>query len=151
MTENKLLDPQKSSFGMDANKAVLIFWLAAGLLMLYPFVAPVAFIVPLIFLLKEKESSFVRFHAFQCMIYAIIFAIINIPIGILSILPLAIDKSQQTADVRYCPIIKVDFLPYLVGILFLLIAALVISKSMSYEAYKLPVAGPMAEKKYLAD
>ena len=151
MTENKLCNPQKSSFGMDGNKAVIIFWLVAGVLMIYPFSAPLSFICPLIFLLKEKESSFVRFHAHQCMIYSIVFAIVNSPIGILSILPLAVDKSQQTAEVRYCPIIKVDFLPYLLGIIFLVLAVLVIAKANTYEAYKLPIAGPIAEKAQLKE
>ena len=151
MTENKLCNPQKSSFGMDGNKAVMIFWLVASAFMIYPFSAPLAFICPLIFFLKEKESVFVRFHALQCLIYSIVFGILNIPIGVLSILPLAVDKSTQTADVRYCPIIKVDFLPYLLGLVFILLAVLVIVKANSYEAYKLPIAGPIAEKKYFKE
>lgn len=151
MTENKLCDPHKSSLGMDANKPVIIFWLVASVLMFIPFGGVLSFVCPLVFLIMEKESAFVRFHAWQCMIYSIILGIINIPICILTVLPLAVDTAQQTAEVRYCPIIKVDFLPYLLGIVMLVLGILVIVKANSYEAYKLPIAGPIAEKKAFAE
>lgn len=157
MTENKLCNPQKSSFGMDGNKAVMIFWLVAAALMISPYTCILSFICPLIFFLKEKDSEFVRFHALQSMIYSIIFTIANLVIGFLCIWSAwipgvrQIDKAQQTAEVRYCALVKVDFLPYMFGLIFLLIAVLVIVKANTYEAYKLPIAGPIAEKKYFKE
>lgn len=155
MTENKLCNPQKSSFGMDGNIAVIIFWAVAAVLMISPYTCVLSFICPLIFLLKEKESAFVRFHAEQCVIYSVIFSIGNLIVGFLAdwsqYLKLVIDTSTQTVETRYAPLIKVAFLPYIFGIIFAALAVLVIIKANTYEAYKLPVAGPIAEKAQLKD
>jgi uncharacterized membrane protein len=103
----------KSSTGMDENVAALVtyvFGLVTGI----------------IFLVIEKESKFVRFHAFQSILISAVYIILNMVLG---------------------------FLPIIGWLLTLLLAPIffILWLFLLYQAYqgnlfKLPVIGDIAEE-----
>jgi uncharacterized membrane protein len=67
----------KSSTGMDENVAALltyVFGLVTGIL----------------FLIVEKESKFVRFHAFQSILISVVLIILNMILGFIPVIGLLI-------------------------------------------------------------
>jgi uncharacterized membrane protein len=60
---------------MDANVAALVVLIVTGVAMWIPFLVYVAWVVPLVFFLMEKESTYVKYYACVAMIIAIISAV----------------------------------------------------------------------------
>ncbi len=111
--ENSAQTQRKTSMGMDENIAGLLCYLAG-------------FITGIIFILMEKESRFVRYHAIQSIIVSAALIILNI---VLTAIP---------------------FIGWAIGIILAPIC-LVLWIYMMVKAYKgqwlkLPIAGEMAEK-----
>lgn len=111
--ENSAQTQRKTSMGMDENIAGLLCYLAG-------------FITGIIFILMEKESRFVRYHAIQSIIVSAALIILNI---VLTAIP---------------------FIGWAIGIILATIC-LVLWIYMMVKAYKgqwlkLPIAGEMAEK-----
>jgi uncharacterized membrane protein len=88
-------------------------------------------ITGLVFLLLEKESRFVRFHAMQSLLFSlsimVVMVVVNIVIGVLQLPILALIPTGLS-----------------VGILFLWI--LLLYKAFQGERYKLPIVGEIAAK-----
>ena len=105
--------PEKSSTGLDANIAAPITYL-------------LGFITGIIFLVVEKDSQFVRFHAMQSTIVSIGLFVLNIALGM------------------------IPFLGWLVGLLLAPVAFLLwiflMYKAFQGEKFKLPVIGDIAEQ-----
>lgn len=105
---------EKSSTGLDANVAAALSYL-------------VGFLTGIVFLLIEKESKFVRFHAMQStLVFVAIFAI-SIVLGAIPIIGWAL-----------YPILMLASLILWLVLLF---------KAFQGEKFKLPIVGDIAEQK----
>ena len=104
---------EKSSTGLEENVAgflCYLFW----------------FITGIIFLVVEKKSSFVRFHAMQSTITFLSLFVISLIIGMIPIIGLLV---------------------YPIWILSLILWLLLMIKALRGERYSLPIVGKMAEEK----
>ncbi|MCL2664504.1 MAG: hypothetical protein FWE82_02730 [Defluviitaleaceae bacterium] len=78
-----VVDPHKSSLGMEANIAVLVVFVAMAVVSWLPVVSWVAFAVPIVFFFIEKESEFVKFQAVQACLIGVIRVIFSLFFSIL--------------------------------------------------------------------
>ncbi len=106
-------EKQKSSTGLDENVAGFLCYLFG-------------FITGIVFLVVEKESRFVKFHAMQSTITFLGLFIISMIIG-------------------WIPII--GLLVYPIWILSLILWLILMVKALRGELYSLPIVGKMAEGK----
>lgn len=81
---DRKFQPHTSSLGgLQANVIVLIIWLAPAILGIFlPNVSYLGLIIPVVFLLIEKESALVRNHAGQALALYLITNAIQIVLGI---------------------------------------------------------------------
>jgi len=103
-------EKDKSSTGLDENIAGFFCYL-------------LGFITGIVFLVVEKKSSFVKFHAKQSTITFLILFVISLILG-------------------WIPIIG-----FLVLILSLILWLFLMIKALKGERYMLPIVGKMAEEK----
>lgn len=103
-------EKEKSSTGLDENVAGFLCYL-------------LGFITGIVFLVVEKKSSFVKFHAKQSTITFLILFVVSLILG-------------------WIPIIG-----FLVLILSLILWLLLMVKALRGERYRLPVIGSLAEEK----
>ena len=140
--ENKIYEPHKSSIGnLDANLMALIAYLGGAVLGFIPGVKYVAFLVPIIIFIIEKESKFVKFHAMQSILLSAVGVVISIILGIIIGIVFATGSYGALAVLSILSIIT--WLIVIVLFVFFIIAAV---KSYKYEIYKLPLIGNWAEK-----
>lgn len=109
----RTLMKQKSSTGLDENVAGFLCYLFG-------------FITGIVFLVVERESSFVKFHAMQSTITFLSLFIISMIIGWIPILGLLV---------------------YPIWILSLILWLILMIKALRGERYLLPIVGKMAEEK----
>ncbi|OGP76692.1 MAG: hypothetical protein A2V86_05905 [Deltaproteobacteria bacterium RBG_16_49_23] len=106
-------EKQKSSTGLDENVAGFLCYIFG-------------FITGIVFLVVEKKSSFVRFHAMQSTITFLSLFIITLIIGMIPF---------------------IGILVYPIWILGLILWLLLMIKALQGERYSLPIVGKMAEEK----
>ncbi|OGP96802.1 MAG: hypothetical protein A2157_00300 [Deltaproteobacteria bacterium RBG_16_47_11] len=106
-------EKQKSSTGLDENVAGFVCYLFG-------------FITGIVFLVVEKKSSFVRFHAMQSTITFLSLFVISFIVGMIPIIGLLV---------------------YPIWILSLILWLLLMVKAIQGERYSLPIVGKMAEEK----
>jgi len=106
-------EKQKSSTGLDENVAGFLCYLFG-------------FITGIVFLVVEKKSSFVKFHAMQSTITFLSIFVISLIIGMIPIIGLLV---------------------YPIWILSLILWLLLMIKALRGERYSLPIFGKMAEEK----
>jgi uncharacterized membrane protein len=89
--------------------------------------AYVTIIPAIVFLLLEpyNKKRFIRFHAFQCIFFAIVWVVIRIGLSFIGYVP---------------------FLLTAVGLAFFVIWLILVFKAYQGQMFKLPVIGDMAEK-----
>lgn len=104
---------EKSSTGLDENVAGFLCYL-------------LGFITGIVFLVVEKNSSFVKFHAMQS---TITFLGLFVIMGVLS----------------FIPIVNLLIVP--IWILSLIVWLILMVKALRGERYSLPIVGKMAEEK----
>ncbi len=104
---------EKSSTGLDENVAGFLCYL-------------LGFISGIVFLMVEKKSGFVRFHAMQSTITFLGLFVISIVIGFIPIIGLLV---------------------YPIWILSLIVWLILMVKALQGERYSLPIVGKMAEEK----
>jgi len=78
-----IVNPHRSSLGMDANVAVLVAFLATIILSWISFLGWIAWAVPLVFFFLEKESRFVKHQMIQLLCLAAVRAVVLIVVQIL--------------------------------------------------------------------
>jgi len=103
----------KSSTGLEENVAGFLCYLFG-------------FITGIVFLVVEKKSSFVKFHAMQSTITFLSLFVISLIIGMIPIIGLLV---------------------YPIWILSLILWLLLMIKALRGERYSLPIVGKMAEEK----
>ncbi|MDI7261202.1 MAG: DUF4870 domain-containing protein [Thermodesulfobacteriota bacterium] len=106
-------EKEKSSTGLDENVAGFLCYLFG-------------FITGIVFLVVEKKSSFVKFHAMQSTITFFSLFIISMILGMIPIIGLLV---------------------YPIWILSLVLWLLLMVKALRGERYSLPIVGKMAEEK----
>jgi uncharacterized membrane protein len=104
---------EKSSTGLEENVAGFLCYL-------------LGFITGIVFLVVEKNSSFVKFHAMQSTITFLSIFVISLIIGMIPIIGLLV---------------------YPIWILSLILWLLLMIKALRGERYSLPTVGKMAEEK----
>ena len=114
---------QKSALGLDANVTALIGY-------------PIG-IVALILIFIEKDNKFVRFHAFQSLLFWAAVIVISIVLGIFAGILTAISWALGTL---FFSLFGLFELAVLIAVIFLAY------KAFQGENFKLPVIGDMAEK-----
>lgn len=109
----------KTKLGLDENLEAMLSYV-------------LGWISGIIFLLLEKESNFVRFHAAQSTVTFLGFTVISVIIGYLSAIPL------------------IGLMFHIVNALIAILAAIVwivcMVKAFQGEKFKLPVVGDLVEK-----
>jgi uncharacterized membrane protein len=103
----------RSSTGLDENVAGFLCYLFG-------------FITGIVFLVVEKESRFVKFHAMQSTITFLSLFVISLVLGFIPIIGLLV---------------------YPIWILSLILWLLLMIKALRGERYVLPIVGKMAEEK----
>jgi uncharacterized membrane protein len=106
-------EKERSSTGLDENVAGFLCYL-------------LGFITGIVFLVVEKKSSFVKFHAMQSTITFLSLFVIPLILGFIPIIALLI---------------------YPIWILSLILWLLLMIKAIRGERYSLPIVGKMAEEK----
>ena len=106
-------EKEKSSTGLDENVAGFFCYL-------------LGFITGIVFLLVEKKSNFVKFHAMQSTITFLGLFVISTVLGMIPIIGL---------------------LAYPIWILSLILWLFLMIKALKGERYMLPIVGKMAEEK----
>jgi len=106
-------EKEKSSTGLDENVAGFFCYL-------------LGFITGIVFLLVEKKSNFVKFHAMQSTITFLGLFVISTVLGVIPIIGLLV---------------------YPIWILSLILWLLLMIKALKGERYMLPIVGKMAEEK----
>jgi uncharacterized membrane protein len=108
-----MAEKEQSSTGLDENVAGFFCYL-------------LGFITGIVFLVVEKKSSFVKFHAMQSTITFLGLFVISMILGMIPIIGL---------------------LAYPIWILSLILWLLLMVKALRGERYMLPIVGKMAEEK----
>jgi len=140
--ENKIYEPHKSSIGgLDANLMALIAYLGGAVLGLIPGVKYVAFLVPIIIFILEKDSEFVKFHAMQSILLSVVGLIFAIIIAIISAILVA--TMSYGALGAFSIILIITWLISIALLVFFIIAAV---KAYKYQIYKMPLIGNIAAK-----
>jgi uncharacterized membrane protein len=114
---------QKSALGLDANLAALIGY-------------PIG-IVALISVFIEKDNKFVRFHAFQSLLFWAAATVLWI--GLIFVMIFVAFVSSLLATLIWLMLVLVGF-GVLAGIILLAV------KAFQGQMFKLPIIGDMAEK-----
>lgn len=147
-----MVSPHKSTIGLDANIWVLLLFIITIILSFIPGVQFVAWLLPLIFFLIEKNSDFVKYYAMQMVALYIINAIIDI---VLSIIGFAISLSAVAsigslnffgAYSGFIGAAVMSIITVVVAVLFAVLAIVAMIKAYNYTIYEMPVVGKFAEK-----
>ncbi|HZI19659.1 MAG TPA: DUF4870 domain-containing protein [Pyrinomonadaceae bacterium] len=121
----------KSSIGLDGNVASAIGY-------------PIG-ILALVLAIIEKENRFVRFHAIQSLLYAVVATVLLVVLGILSTIVsiVAVSISETLGGL----VGLVVWLLYF-GVILAYFGGLILAAIKAYQGqwFKLPVVGNFAEK-----
>lgn len=142
MNNVTVVEPHKSSLGMDANIAVIIAYLGGVVIGWLPTIGYIAWLVPLVVFLLEKDSEFVRFHAMQSLV-------LNAAGVLLGIIVSAFAGIIATT-ILYSPVAGLGFLGLIglistiISIIILVFAILAVVNGYRYKEYRIPVIGNLA-------
>ncbi|MGQ0540374.1 MAG: DUF4870 domain-containing protein [Blastocatellia bacterium] len=114
---------QKSALGLDGNVTALIGY--------------IIWIVALILIFIEKDNKFVRFHAFQSVLFGVTFIVIFVALAIVTGVLAFVSGTLATL---FSLLYILVWLAALGGIILLCV------KSFQGQMFKLPVIGDLAEK-----
>jgi len=149
----QIFEPSKSKLGdLDAKYAVLIVYLGMGILGIISGASYVAWIVPLVFYLVDKENKFIAFHAMQALLLGVFVTIINIILAIIIAVSVAGAVVGAAAlnpfafGAGFGAIVITGIIAVVIGILVLVFAILALVHGMKYEIYEIPIVGKFAEK-----
>jgi len=141
-----IIEPHKSSLGMDANFASLIIYISIAALSWIPYIQYVAWAAPLVFFFMEKNSKFVKYQAIQALIVGIIWAVIDIIFSIImwAMIPRSynlyglINFSSRWAAFN---VVRIIFL--IIELAFTVLVVYFVIMVYQWKQVELPVIGPM--------
>jgi uncharacterized membrane protein len=120
--------PGQTNLGVTPNVGGLLCYVPCCIGLIFSIVAAIV----------EKQSRFVRFHAFQSLLMH----------GVLIVLAVAVQVLQIALSIVHLGIVGLllSLVHILIGIGFLGLAILLMIKANGGEEYELPVIGEMAKK-----
>ncbi|MCL1806108.1 MAG: hypothetical protein FWG31_00215 [Oscillospiraceae bacterium] len=145
------IPPHKSSLGMDANITVLIVFLGMILFGWIPYVSWIAFAVPLVFFILEKESKMVKFYCVNALIIGVVWSVISI---IMQILRIATGPKYESYFGIRVPVTLGNsavwwttfLIEMLIGLAITGLVAYLLYCAWNYKQVEVPVIGPIAAK-----
>ena len=142
--KNEQCGPHKAYiFGMDANTLAALSYWAQLIFALVPGLKNVAFIAPILIYFIENQSSFVKFHAMQCLF-------LNLFVWAATYLILFLGGGASFAPAMANPLAALMSLPLTVALLYVAILALWIArivatiKAAQYKEYHIFLIGEWA-------
>jgi uncharacterized membrane protein len=121
---------QKSALGLDGNVTALIGYIVG--------------ILALVLIFIEKDNKFVRFHAFQSVLWAAAYIVVIIALSIVGVIVAILAQASGTLGTILGLLLTLVWLAAVFGFLGGLIYAAI--KAFGGNMAKLPVVGGMAEK-----
>lgn len=135
----QIYQDHKSSIGnLQANIVALLAYVGPVVLAWIPYVSYVAWALPLVFFLLEKNSYYVKFHSMQALLIQAVRSAISILFAILT--------AAAMASFSLIGLSVLGILGVIVGILFTVVLVFGAVSAYKYEAKKLPLVGNLAEK-----
>lgn len=146
--QNKIIEsPHKSSIGnLDANVMALLSYIVSSLLAFVPVIEYVAWLIPLVIFLVEKQSKFVKFHALQAFCLNLAGFVITFVLSLISAATLAATNPFANPYAAVGAIGLLSILALLISIAILVFAIIAMIKAYKYELYKLPLIGNIAAR-----
>ena len=144
-----VVQPHKSSLGLDANLAVILIYIAMAVVGWIPYLGWIAWAVPLVFFFMEKNSGFVKFHAVQAMGIGILRAAFAI---IFQIIIWAITPKDWYSTINYLSgngwgvWVLLGTISTIIGVLITVLIVYVCITAWQWKQVELPIIGPMATK-----
>lgn len=139
------VEPHRSSLGMDANIAVLIAYLGGVVVSWIPYINYVAFLVPLVIFILEKESNFVRFHAMQGFALNVLGLVLRLLVSLaVALVTPSLYLSSPGAALGI--IGAIGFIGTVLSLAILVLAIIAVVNGFQYKEYRLPVLGNLAVK-----
>ncbi|QQS42941.1 MAG: DUF4870 domain-containing protein [Acidobacteriota bacterium] len=124
------MENQKSALGLDGNITALIGYIIG--------------IVALILIFIEKDNKFVRFHAFQSVLYTVGFVVVYVVAMILiTVITVMLGAMSDILGLIGSLLYLLLFVVWLAWLIGLIMAAV---KSYGGNMWKLPIVGNLAEK-----
>ena len=121
---------QKSALGLDGNITALLGYIVG--------------IIALVLIFIEKDNKFVRFHAFQSVLWAAVYIVVIIALSIVGVIVAILAQASGTLGTILGLLLTLVWLACVFGFLGGLIYAAI--KAFGGNQAKLPFVGGMAEK-----
>ena len=144
-----VIQPHKSSFGMDANIAALVIFIGMAVVSWIPYLGWVAWGVPLVFFFMEKNSSFVKFQAVTALLIGVVRAALSIvlqifiwiltPRNVYSALNLALGRGWGAW-------VLLGTISTIIGVIITIIIVYMVVMAYGYKQVELPIIGPIAAR-----
>ncbi len=135
------VEPHKSSLGLDANLVVLIAYFGGVAIGWVGGLRYLAWLVPVVIFVLEKDSRFVRFHAMQS------FTLGLVGLGLAILVTLIAGTFVIAPTTGGLGVLAfLGTLTTLVSLVLLAMAVIAAVQGMQYKEYKLPIVGGIAEK-----
>lgn len=144
-----LVNPHRSSLGMDANVAVLVAALVTVILGWVSYLGWIAWAVPLVFFFLEKESPFVKRQMVQLLCLAIVRAVVMIIVQIFvwAFAPATfIGGAFALLSGGLVLLFLLWVISGLIGLALSLLAIYIVFMAYGWKQVELPVFWPMVEK-----
>jgi len=147
-----IIEPHKSSLGMDANMTVLIMFIAMYGISYFPYIGYLALLaVPLVFFFIEKTSKFVKFQAVQAIVIGVLRAVTKLGFDIIYWAITPKSTTSVTSALTYLGggwifSVLIGFISWIVNILILLLIVYVVYMAYGYKQVELPVIASIATK-----
>jgi uncharacterized membrane protein len=144
-----IIEPHKSSLGMNANLATLLIFIGMGVVSWIPYLGWIAWAVPLAFFFMEKESKFVKFQAVTALVLGVIWSAISI---VLKIFVWALTPKDLYSAVGYLTgrswgaWVLLGTISTILGVIMTAIIVYLTVMAYGYKQVELPVIGPIAAK-----
>ena len=142
--QKTVVQPHKSSLGMDANLAVLIVYIATAVVSWIPYIGWFAWAVPLVFFFLEKNSGFVKFHAVQALGIGILRAALTIVFNIIYWVTVPRTIYGLATSLGAWAFISVIAIILYIAISLVILYVLIMA--WQWKQVELPIIGPMATK-----
>jgi len=125
------MENQKSALGLDGNVTALIGYIIG--------------IVALVLIFIEKDNKFVRFHAIQSVLWAVVYIVSIIALAIIGTIVTMV-LAQISGGLA--TIVSLLLMLLYIGLFFGFIGGLIFAaiKAFGNSEFKLPVVGKMADK-----
>ena len=129
--------------------AVLLMYIIMVVVSWIPFAGWVAWIVPLVFYIKERSSGFVKFHAVQAVGIGILRAVIAIIIQIIVWILMPKDLGSALGYLTgqgWGALVALSVISTIIGVAITILIIYMVYTAWKYQQVELPVLGPIAAK-----